>query len=77
LVAYKWPNELYNYFGDYDPQTGRYIESDPVGLNGGINTYSYVGGDPVSLIDPKGLAAPGGQSGRHFPRQGRFSYLFQ
>lgn len=48
-------NLNYNYFRDYDPQTGRYIESDPIGLHSGINTYSYVLNDPVSLSDPFGL----------------------
>ncbi|TEG82715.1 RHS repeat protein, partial [Pseudomonas aeruginosa] len=46
----------YNYFRDYDPETGRYVESDPIGLAGGLNTFSYVYGNPVNLIDPNGLA---------------------
>lgn len=40
---------------DYDPQLGRYIQPDPIGLNGGINPYVYVGNDPVHNIDPWGL----------------------
>ncbi len=49
----------YNYFRDYDPSLGRYVESDPVGLKGGINTYGYVGGKSLLLIDPRGLDNPG------------------
>jgi len=45
----------YNYFRDYEPGTGRYVESDPIGLGGGVSTYSYVRANPVVMIDPSGL----------------------
>jgi RHS repeat-associated protein len=48
-----------NYKRDYDPSVGRYIESDPIGLDAGINTYAYVGDDPANSYDPSGLAPPG------------------
>lgn len=47
---------FYNYYRDMDPATGRYVQSDPLGLEGGLSTYSYVGANPLSAVDPLGLA---------------------
>jgi RHS repeat-associated protein len=44
-----------NYFRDYDPAVGKYIASDLIGLRGGINTYDYVFGNPISRYDQFGL----------------------
>jgi RHS repeat-associated protein len=44
----------YNYFRDYDPGIARYVESDPLGLEAGPNTYSYVDAEPVGNVDPTG-----------------------
>ncbi|NCB80634.1 MAG: RHS repeat-associated core domain-containing protein [Bacilli bacterium] len=39
----------------YNPQTGRWLSRDPIGENGGLNVYGYVGNDPLGYVDPLGL----------------------
>ena len=60
---YRFPGQVhdsetelyYNYYRYYDPSTGRYMKSDPIGIGGGLSTYAYAGNSPTNLIDPKGL----------------------
>ena len=51
------PGQHYNYFRDYDAGVGRYIESDPIGLGGGLNTFAYVEANPLTQLDLMGLAS--------------------
>ncbi len=48
----------YNFKRYYDPELGRYIKSDPIGLFGGINSYGYTYGNPVTNYDPSGEFIP-------------------
>lgn len=53
----------------YDPRLGRFISEDPIGLAGGVNSYSYVEGDPLSSTDPEGLQGIGPPApGAYYPR---------
>ena len=62
-IALRFPGQIYdaqtqlsyNYHRDYNPDTGRYVQSDPIGLEGGLTTYGYVKGNPLSFMDPLGL----------------------
>ena len=61
-----------NYFRDYDSATGRYGQSDPIGLGGGLSTFGYVGGSPLYLIDPLGLESGTFQFGQYRMKQPEF-----
>lgn len=66
----------YNYFRDYDPELGRYAQPDPIGLQGGVNLFSYVGGNPISKSDPLGLLEwTGTVTGGHFFTAGFMSFV--
>ena len=49
---------FYNRHRDYDPTTGRYIQADPIGLNGDPNPYAYARGNALRYMDPSGEFAP-------------------
>jgi RHS repeat-associated protein len=53
------PDLNLHHFGarEYDPTVGRWLQPDPLGLEGGLNLYAYCGNDPINAIDPTGLAA--------------------
>ena len=47
----------YNYFRDYDSGTGRYFQSDPTGLSGGLSTYAYATANGISHFDLDGTTS--------------------
>jgi uncharacterized protein RhaS with RHS repeats len=61
-------DRVYNYMRDYDPATGRYVDSDPIGLAGGVNRYGDVAANPV---DPTSLQRS------EFPSRGELENLKQ
>ncbi len=57
LPGQQWDSETstwYNYFRDYNGRWGRYTQSDPIGLAGGINLYVYALDNPLAYFDPDG-----------------------
>jgi len=49
----------YNYYRTYDPELGRYLEPDPIGLNGGVNPFLYAAANPLKAADRTGLRVEG------------------
>jgi RHS repeat-associated protein len=52
-------NNYYNYFRDYDPTTGRYLQRDPIGLGGGLNSFTSLENNPMKNSDVMGLLITG------------------
>lgn len=62
VVKHRFPGQYadesglsYNFFRDYEPATGRYVEADPIGLGGGPNLFTYANLNPTTYSDPRGL----------------------
>ena len=76
-VALRFPGQqatdatgmFYNYQREYDPAVGRYSQSDPIGLAGGLTTYSYAESNPNSNLDPLGLESGQFQFGKYRMKQ--------
>ncbi len=65
-LALRFPGQVtdasglfYNYQREYESRVGRYTQSDPIGLIGGISTFTYVGSNPQLATDPEGLEGLG------------------
>jgi RHS repeat-associated protein len=64
-AGYRYDNETGLYYVNaryYNPNLGRFLQTDPIGLQGGTNLYAYVGDDPINLFDPMGLCSQTTQS---------------
>ena len=59
----------------YDPQTGRFLTQDPIGLGGGVNLYAYAGNNPSMFSDPFGLCAEGDGGSDTTRYQSRYNHL--
>lgn len=61
----------YNYFRDYNPVIGRYVQADPIGIKGGWNLFGYADNNPIRNIDIWGLESngcgPGDWRGKFVP----------
>lgn len=54
---YSWSTGLYNFRARwYDPETGRWLSNDPIGISGGLNQYVFCANNPVNMTDPDGRA---------------------
>ena len=65
----------HNGFRDYDPKRGAYVQPDPIGLAGGMNPYSYAGGDPINFSDPTGLKIQYGKDNNDVSSRAAVAYL--
>lgn len=74
-IAGAWGGKFQNGHRDYDPTVGRYVESDPIGLQGGsYSTYAYVGDNPISNEDPTGMMCMAGVGCWTTPAEARLAW---
>ena len=67
---YSWSTGLYNFRARwYDPETGRWLSNDPIGISGGLNQYVFCGNNPVNFRDPWGLCEDGWATTREYVQQ--------